>query len=214
MNTINHAARKREWADHIVAQMASFGPVLAKPMFGGFGMYRQGLMFALLFDGRLYFKVDALCVGDFTARGLGPFTYESKGKTGALRYHEAPAEVFDDLDAMALWARRAYDCALRAQAPKQPKPSFFQRTLADVPNLGPASQAMLCKAGIADFAALQALGAVRAYVQTKAACPKASLNLLWALEGALSGRTWQDVAAHDRASLLMALEDAQALAKD
>ena len=68
---------------------------------------------------------------------------------------------------------------------------------------------MLAKAGIKTAQELKRLGAVMAYAKTKAVCPKASLNLLWALEGALSGRPWQQVAETDRASLLMALEDVQ-----
>lgn len=79
-------------------------------------------------------------------------------------------------------------------------------------NLGPKSQAVLAKAGIKTVAQLRKLGAVQAYARVKAKDPRASLNLLWALEGALSGRDWKSVAETDRASLLMALEDVQRLA--
>ncbi|MGC4060609.1 MAG: TfoX/Sxy family protein [Aquabacterium sp.] len=64
--------------------------------------------------------------------------------------------------------------------------------------MGPKSQEMLAKAGIKTEAQLRKLGSVRAYAKTKAACPKASLNLLWALEGALSGRDWKAVAESER----------------
>jgi len=37
--------------------------------------------------------------------------------------------------------------------------------------------------------------------------PRASLNLLWALEGALTGRPWEDVARNDRLTLLLQLEN-------
>lgn len=241
--TSSALSRKRAWADHIVAHMAGFAPVVAKPMFGGFGIYCQGLMFALLFEERLYFKVDAFTVGRFAGRGLGPFTYESKGKTGSLRYHEAPAEVFDDADEMASWARDAHACALRAAAAKASKPSTARKPLGrlsadllasaeparpdppplpdaaggdellDLPNLGPASVTMLKRAGITDAPTLRELGSVRAYVRVKHDSPKASLNLLWALEGAISARSWQAVADSDRASLLMALDDAMAAQK-
>ena len=69
---------------------------------------------------------------------------------------------------------------------------------------------MLAQAGIKTDTQVRRLGAVRAYARTKAVCPKASLNLLWALEGALTGRDWREVAETERASLLMALEDAMA----
>lgn len=80
--------------------------------------------------------------------------------------------------------------------------------LSDLPNLGPKSQQMLAQAGIKTVAQLRKLGAVRAFLQVKRNGGNASLNLLWAMEGALTGRHWQDVAKHDRLHLLLELEDA------
>lgn len=68
---------------------------------------------------------------------------------------------------------------------------------------------MLVAAGIASMAELQRLGAVAAYAQVKRHDPRASLNLLWALEGALTGLPWQTVAREHRTSLLLALETLQ-----
>lgn len=76
-------------------------------------------------------------------------------------------------------------------------------------NLGPQSQTMLTAAGIHNMAQLQALGAVRAYVQVKRSGARASLNLLWALAGALSGEHWREVAKQRRMELLVALDDAE-----
>jgi DNA transformation protein len=81
--------------------------------------------------------------------------------------------------------------------------------LSDLPNLGPKSQAMLERAGITSVEQLRALGAVPAYARALRANGNVSLNLLWALEGALSGLPWQEVAREHRASLLLALEDYQ-----
>jgi len=81
--------------------------------------------------------------------------------------------------------------------------------IAALPNLGPKSQAMLASVGITTLAELRALGAIPAYVRVKASGDNASLNLLWALEGALTGRHWRDVARTDRSSLLLALDTYQ-----
>ncbi len=80
--------------------------------------------------------------------------------------------------------------------------------IAALPNFGPKSKQMLALAGIHTLEQLRELGAVRAYVQVKRA-GNSSLNLLWALEGALSGRHWQEVAKHDRLRLLLELEDVE-----
>ncbi len=78
--------------------------------------------------------------------------------------------------------------------------------LADLPNFGPKSQQMLARAGIKTVAQLRKLGAVRAYVQVKSV-GRVSLNLLWAMEGALTDTHWQIVARHERLRLLLELED-------
>ena len=77
-----------------------------------------------------------------------------------------------------------------------------------LPGLGPKSRDMLAAAGITTTAQLQALGSVRAYARVRARPGNnASLNLLWALEGALSGRDWREVARTDRTRLVLELED-------
>lgn len=81
--------------------------------------------------------------------------------------------------------------------------------LASLRNLGPKSVLMLRQAGISTVKELRELGAVKAYAIVKRSGANASLNLLWAIEGALSGRTWQEVARSDRLSLLLLLEQEQ-----
>ena len=78
-------------------------------------------------------------------------------------------------------------------------------------NLGPKSKLMLAKAGIETDAQLLACGSISAYLAVKHAGCSPGLNLLWALEGALTNRDWKDVARNDRLSLLMQLEDAEKL---
>lgn len=76
-------------------------------------------------------------------------------------------------------------------------------------NLGPKSAQLLVAAGLRSMAHLRQLGAVAAYLQVKRHGGPVSLNLLWALEGALSGLPWQTVAREHRTSLLLALEMAE-----
>ncbi len=80
------------------------------------------------------------------------------------------------------------------------------RAIAELQGLGPKSQAMLARAGITTVSQLRHLGSVRAYARVKSTGANASLNLLWALEGALTGLPWQVVAREHRLSLLLALE--------
>ena len=77
---------------------------------------------------------------------------------------------------------------------------------AKLANLGPKSEAMMRRAGITTEDQLRTLGAVHAYVMVKRSGANASLNLLWALEGALTNRSWQEVAKTERLSLLLQVE--------
>jgi len=225
------ASQKQAFANFVLELMAGFAPVQAKRMFGGFGIFWQGLMLAIIIEDKLYFKVDDVSEPRFAQRGLPRFQYESKGRTMSLRYCEAPPEVYDEPGHMAAWARLGYECAVRQQQKpgRTGKPKGAARApymapaveadgstvdevrgaFANLQNLGPKSLEMLAKAGIHTVDDLKRLGAVMAYARTKAVCPKASLNLLWALEGALTGRGWKQVVEAYRASLLMALEDVQ-----
>lgn len=73
-------------------------------------------------------------------------------------------------------------------------------------SLGPRSAEMLERAGISSIPQLQALGSIAAFSAVRKVNPRASLNLLWALESALCGEPWQAVAREHRTSLLLALD--------
>lgn len=77
------------------------------------------------------------------------------------------------------------------------------------PGIGPKSGEMLRAAGITSLSQLREIGAVRAYVMVKRAQCNPSLNFLWGLESAITGEHWRDVAKNHRASLLLALEEAE-----
>lgn len=79
--------------------------------------------------------------------------------------------------------------------------------ISDLPSLGPKSQEMLARAGITSIKQLREMGSVEAYVRTKRRNLNVSLNLLWALESALTGMPWQEVSRVHRTSLLLAVEE-------
>lgn len=81
--------------------------------------------------------------------------------------------------------------------------------IAELKSLGPKSQQMLEAAGIRTIEDLTAVGSVTAFVRVRKVWPKASLNLLWALESAVTGIPWQVVARRHRTSLLLAVDEAQ-----
>ena len=111
----------KELVSYVVDLMQSIGPVYAKSMFGGHGIFLDGLMFALVADSVLYLKADTETVNEFIDRDLEAFTYNKKGKQFKMRYYQAPDEVLEDSEIMNLWANNAYSVALRAVSLKPKK---------------------------------------------------------------------------------------------
>ena len=66
-------------------QLAAFGPVGIRNMFGGAGVYADDVMFALIADDTLYLKADDTTARAFEAEGMRPFTYTAKGAGGTRR---------------------------------------------------------------------------------------------------------------------------------
>jgi len=98
--------------------LGGLGPVSVRRMFGGAGVYADGVMFALVADDTLYLKADDETKAAFEAEGLGPFGYGGKGKRIDLPYWRAPERLLDDPEEMVAWARMALGAARRAAAAK------------------------------------------------------------------------------------------------
>ena len=106
--------------DDIRDLFSSFGPVTVRRMFGGKGIYRDGVIFALVLRDQLRLKADAESAPDLAAAGSTQWTYESRhGKPVAMPYWTVPESAMDDPDEMADWARAAYAAALRTEQKKK-----------------------------------------------------------------------------------------------
>src|ERR1051325_7628800 len=100
------------YREFVLEQLGRVTPVTGKSMFGGVGIYAQGLFFALIADNRLYFKVDDATRPDFEQRVMEPF--RPFGEDTAMGYYEVPAEVVEDLNHLAPWTKKAIDVAAAA----------------------------------------------------------------------------------------------------
>ena len=103
-----------EFVELVVEQLRPFGAVTVRSMFGGWGIYRDGVFFALVADDTLYFKSDDENRAQFERASPGPFTFEKKGETVVTHYFAVPEDAFEDPQVMARWARLGYAAALRA----------------------------------------------------------------------------------------------------
>jgi len=109
---------------HYSELLDAIGDVTTKRMFGGFGYFREGLMFALEYHGSLYLKADQENEAEFTALDLPPFTFVSKdGRESTMAYWRCPESALRNQSAMKPWAGSAFAAAARKRSlrPKQKK---------------------------------------------------------------------------------------------
>ena len=108
-------------AELLKEHLGPIGPIAVRRMFGGAGVFFDGLMFGLIVDDTLYLKANDANRPDFEAEGLAPFSYQrGNGQTTVMSYWRAPERLLDEPDEMLVWARKAIAVA-RAGAAKPPK---------------------------------------------------------------------------------------------
>jgi DNA transformation protein len=106
----------RGYRDFVVEQLGQYARN-RQAMFGGVGLYTEGLFFALIAEDRLYFKVDDSTRLEFERLGMEPF--RPFGEESAMGYYEVPADVLEDVAQLEPWMRKAIDVAAKAKQGKR-----------------------------------------------------------------------------------------------
>ncbi|MCK6446150.1 MAG: TfoX/Sxy family DNA transformation protein [Planctomycetes bacterium] len=183
-----------DFTEDVLERLQRVAPTHAKRMFGGVGLYVDGVFCALIADGRLYFKVDDTNRGDFERAGTEPFQ-PFPDKPTTMGYYAVPERVLGDRARLELWLTKAVDVAKRAttkkpKARRAPSAARVATPIAKLENLGPKSAEWLAAVGVQTLAELERIGSVRAFARVRDAGFAPSLNLLWALEATLVGARW------------------------
>lgn len=123
-------AGRDEFLAHALELLRPLGRVAARRMFGGHGLYCDGVFFGIVLDNTLYLKADDRNRGGFERAGCEIFSYSRKGKRARLNFYRAPEDAMDASHLMLPWARSALSAALRARAGKtrSRKPRRIKRT--------------------------------------------------------------------------------------
>jgi DNA transformation protein len=104
-----------EYLDYVVDQLGCIGEVTAKKMFGGVGLYHDGLFFGLIAANVLYFKVDDVNRPDYEKSGARPFQPYGE-ESYSMAYYQVPVDVLEDVERLRQWARGAVAAAVRKAA--------------------------------------------------------------------------------------------------
>ncbi len=113
-------AVSQSYREFVLEQLGRVTPVTGKSMFGGIGIYANGLFFALIAEDRLYFKVNDATRPEFEQRGMEPF--RPFGEDSAMGYYEVPADVMEDVNQLETWIKKAIDVAAASKGGKNKRP--------------------------------------------------------------------------------------------
>ena len=111
-----------EYITYASDQLAGIGTITHRRMFGGAGLYCNGLFFAIIVDDVLYFKVDDTNREDYKDADMGPFTFTTDHGTEVMNYYEVPIDVLENKEKVKQWADKALNVAETAQAKKAKRP--------------------------------------------------------------------------------------------
>ena len=94
----------------VLDQLAELGNVSSRAMFGGVGLYQHEWFFGILWDDKLFLKVDDKSRPSYEAEGMEVFRpYANKPLT--MSYYAVPLHVLEHARALTDWARVAVQAA-------------------------------------------------------------------------------------------------------
>lgn len=182
---------------------SSFGVIKTRSMFGGFGIFCNDTMFALIVNDELHLRGTNQNEAEFKKLNMQPYCYTKRGFPVVTKYYAVPASWWTNTDELLKQAKRALNIA---QADSQAKKNAEPNRIKDLPNLRLSTERLLKKAGIDSVEELQNKGALCAFLALQATHGKSvSIDLLWSLEGALTNTHWTVIPPQRRNELLAAL---------
>mgnify|MGYP000430046043 FL=1 len=178
----------------------SLGKIKSRSMFGGFGLFADETMFALVVNDQLHIRADTNSADQFKQQGFQPYVYKKRGFPVVTKYFALPDNILQDQQQTLNLAEVSLNFA---KDEKKEQSSAKPNRLKDLPNLRLATERMLKKAGIDSVERLYEFGSVNAYNAIRQShSSDVSLELLWALEGAIKGMHWSVIPQQRREELI------------
>ncbi len=116
------AKKDQSFHDYVVGDLlGDIDGITSRAMFGGWGIYKDGLIFAIIIDGELYFKADETNRPDFEKLGSHPFVYKQGEHNSTMSYWMLPAEVQEDRDKLGEFVNNSVAASVRAKTIKHQK---------------------------------------------------------------------------------------------
>ncbi|AXU07184.1 TfoX/Sxy family protein [Rickettsia japonica] len=103
---------KNEFTEYVKELLEQYGSVAVRVMFGGYGIYKGGVMIGIIKSNELYFKSDLSTYEYFQSFGSESFVYQSKG---TLSYWKVLSEIMEDQELLGKWFKLVLNVAINSQ---------------------------------------------------------------------------------------------------
>lgn len=110
-----------QYLEYVLEQLAALGALRWRRMFGGIGLYREDLFFGLIDDDTLFFKTNESNAAAYQSRNMPRFMPPTDRPVSPFGYHQVPADVIEDAEVLAEWARKSVAVALTSRSAKPRK---------------------------------------------------------------------------------------------
>ena len=110
------------YVEYVLDLLSPLGSITSRAMFGGYGIYKDSIIVAIIAYDELYFKVDSTNQLQYENLGSTPFTFLTKDKKIAMSYWKVPLEIMEDESQLSVWLEQSYDISLKNKKKSRRKP--------------------------------------------------------------------------------------------
>jgi len=110
---------KEKYVEYVLSKLAPHGPITARAMFGGYGIYWNKTIFASIVNNRLYFRVDEINEKDYRPYRAKPFVFKGGKRPATMPYLTLPVEILEDPKQLPSWIEKAKEASLRYKRRKK-----------------------------------------------------------------------------------------------
>jgi DNA transformation protein len=107
--------QNKQFLEYILDLLSQFGSFTSRAMFGGYGIYKDGIIIAVIVEDELYFKGDKETQEYYESFGSEPFSYDSNGKKVQMSYWKTPIDVLEEEDILRQWIGLAYQASVKTK---------------------------------------------------------------------------------------------------
>ncbi|MDB2415202.1 TfoX/Sxy family protein [Rickettsiales bacterium] len=103
------------FVEYIIELLSPYGNIIAKSMFGGYGVYKNNIIIGIISQDELYFKVDDSNRTQYQNMNSEIFTYEARGKINKISYWKVPLEILEDAQLLEEWLEQSYQISINSK---------------------------------------------------------------------------------------------------